>query len=56
MACAMVYWGSHPDRFFKIFIKHGAVVPLEQLRDSEICTSSEPLNDTRQNTPQRSLK
>jgi len=36
MACAMVYWGNKPNRFFKIFIKHGAVVLLEQLRNCEI--------------------
>jgi len=40
MACAMVYWGKKPKRFFKIFIKHGAVVLLEQLRYCEICNDS----------------
>ena len=31
MSCAMVYWGKKPNDFFKIFIEHGAVVPIEQL-------------------------
>ncbi len=26
MACAMVYWGKNPQKFHKIFIKHGAVI------------------------------
>jgi len=37
MSCAMVYWGKKPNEFFNIFIKHGAVVPLEQLHDCDIC-------------------
>ena len=40
MSCAMVYWGKKPNEFFKIFIKHGAVVPLEQLHDCDICKST----------------
>jgi hypothetical protein len=35
MACAMVYWGTQQNKFFKIFIKHGAVVSLDQLHDCE---------------------
>ena len=36
MACAMVYWGTKPNKFFRIFIKHGAVVSLDQLHGSEL--------------------
>ncbi len=32
MACCMVYWGNDHERFRKIFIKYGAVVPLEELQ------------------------
>ena len=32
MACCMVYWGNHHERFRKIFSKYGAVVPLDELQ------------------------
>ncbi len=31
MSCAMVYWGRNFDRFFDVFIHHGAVVDLRPL-------------------------
>jgi len=36
MSCAMIYWGEHYDRFFDIFIKHGAVVDLRPLCHKQI--------------------
>ena len=32
MACAMVYWGSDYDTFYKIFIEYGAVVKISHLK------------------------
>ena len=32
MACAMVYWGRHYERFYEVFIEHGAVVDLRPLQ------------------------
>lgn len=32
MSCALIYWGSHFERFFQIFIQFGAVVNVENLR------------------------
>lgn len=32
MACAMVYWGRHAGRFYKIFSNFGAVVEVTTLR------------------------
>jgi hypothetical protein len=31
MSCAMVYWGTHYDRFQTTFLEHGAVVDLQGL-------------------------
>lgn len=31
MACAMVYWGDEPGRFYEVFINHGAVLELTSL-------------------------
>ena len=31
MSCAMVYWGDNYDRFYEVFIIHGAVVDLRAL-------------------------
>lgn len=31
MSCAMVYWGENYDKFFEIFIEHGAVIDLSPL-------------------------
>lgn len=36
MACAMVYWGRHFDRFFEVFIQSGAVVDLRTLQGRRI--------------------
>ena len=36
MSCALIYWGSKYEKFFKIFIRFGAVVNIENLRDVEI--------------------
>lgn len=31
MACAMVYWGKNSQRFYSVFIEHGAVVDISNL-------------------------
>lgn len=31
MACAMIYWGNNPLRFYEVFIQHGAVVNISNL-------------------------
>jgi hypothetical protein len=31
MACAMIYWGDNPYRFYDVFIEHGAVVDISNL-------------------------
>jgi len=36
MACAMIYWGMDYDKFYNIFIEHGAVVDLLSLQGEEI--------------------
>ncbi|WP_091542732.1 hypothetical protein [Thermoflexibacter ruber] len=36
MACAMIYWGSHPQRFYDTFIEFGAVVDISNLINVEI--------------------
>lgn len=36
MACAMIYWGRNYDKFYKVFIEHGAVVDLSNLQGEEI--------------------
>lgn len=32
MACAMIYWGKHFDRFYEVFIEFGAVVDLRPIQ------------------------
>ena len=36
MACAMVYWGSRVEKFYAVFIEHGAVVDLRPLQGESI--------------------
>lgn len=36
MSCAMVYWGSDYDRFFRVFIHFGAVVDIRSLHGRQI--------------------
>jgi hypothetical protein len=36
MACAMIYWGKDYERFYDIFIEHGAVVDISNLINEEI--------------------
>lgn len=36
MACAMVYWGEDYERFFDVFINHGAVVNISPLMKEKI--------------------
>jgi len=36
MACAMIYWGRNYDKFYDVFIEHGAVVDLSSLQGQEI--------------------
>jgi len=31
MACAMIYWGDNQQKFYEIFIEHGAVVDISNL-------------------------
>lgn len=31
MACAMIYWGKYFDKFYNVFIEHGAVVDISNL-------------------------
>ena len=32
MACAMVYWGEHHERFQEVLLRYGAVLPLDHLK------------------------
>ena len=36
MACAMIYWGDNYDRFYEVFIEHGAVVDISNLIGEQI--------------------
>lgn len=36
MACAMVYWGDNQERFYEVFIEHGAVVDISNLIGEKI--------------------
>lgn len=36
MACAMIYWGDNFQRFYEVFIEHGAVVDLSNLIGEDI--------------------
>lgn len=36
MSCAMIYWGQDYHKFYDIFIDHGAVVDISNLRGEEI--------------------
>ena len=36
MACAMIYWGDNYDRFYEVFIEHGAVVDISNLIGEKI--------------------
>lgn len=36
MACAMVYWGEEYEKFFDVFINHGAVVDISPLMTEKI--------------------
>jgi len=36
MSCSMVYWGNRYDKFYDIFIEHGAVVDLSNLKGEKI--------------------
>jgi len=36
MACAMIYWGAHFDRFQDVFMQHGAVVDIHGLQGKAI--------------------
>jgi len=40
MSCALIYWGQRYDRFFEIFIRFGAVVNIENLKNVVIGQSS----------------
>ena len=36
MACAMIYWGENYEKFYNVFINHGAVVDLSHLKKDKI--------------------
>ena len=36
MACAMVYWGQHYERFCEVFLRFGAVVDIRPLHGKQI--------------------
>jgi hypothetical protein len=36
MSCAMIYWGSDYNKFYKIFIDFGAVVDIKNLQKEKI--------------------
>ena len=36
MACAMIYWGNNPHKFYEVFIEHGAVVDISNLIGEQI--------------------
>ena len=36
MACAMIYWGDNYERFYEVFIEHGAVVDISNLIGEQI--------------------
>ncbi|MEY3243087.1 MAG: hypothetical protein RIR11_4526 [Bacteroidota bacterium] len=36
MACAMIYWGNNPLKFYEVFIEHGAVVDISNLIGEKI--------------------
>ena len=44
MACAMIYWGRHYQRFFDVFLQFGAVIDLQELSGKQVGTikSSKP--------------
>lgn len=52
MACAMIYWGSKFNRFYDVFIQHGAVVNISDLIGEQIGTDRNNLNLFR-NLPSR---
>lgn len=41
MACAMIYWNSHLDRFMDVFLEFGAVVDLRPLQGITIGESNQ---------------
>ena len=36
MACAMIYWGNNQNKFYEVFIEHGAVVDISNLIGKKI--------------------
>lgn len=38
MACAAIYWGENPGKFYDVFIAHGAVVDVSNLIGVDIAT------------------
>ena len=44
MSCAILYWGSDFGRFSRVFMRHGAVVGIENLKGAVIGRSSENKN------------
>ncbi len=40
MACAMVYWGTHCERFQEVFMEFGAAVDIRPLQGKSIGDSA----------------
>lgn len=38
MSCAMIYWGNNYQKFYNVFINHGAVVDVRYLKEEKIGT------------------
>ena len=36
MSCCMVYWGNDYEKFYNLFIEHGAVINISNLKGEEI--------------------
>lgn len=54
MSCAMIYWGNDYQRFFDVFIEHGAVVDIKNLKKEKIGDSRKIITfnfDKEQHTP-----
>lgn len=43
MSCCMIYWGDNYEKFYDVFIKHGAVVDISNLHGVEIGPKSRAL-------------
>lgn len=44
MSCAMIYWGENFERFFDVFIQHGAVMDIRNLHGIKISGQNQKMN------------